>query len=613
MLTMSYNAATKSLVCAFSGHMDSANCDEAAQQLTAKIAELAPAGGGKVHAVAPGLKIAFDLQAVEYVSSVFLRVVLATAKRVEKGAFAITKCQTAVRDLLKTAGMEQWLAQDEGIESLMRETRVFPPPAEFAAAARVKSLEEYRALHAASVADPETFWAGRARELVQWMRPFDKTLEWTPPNAKWFLGGQLNVSANCLDKHLATDVADKPAIVWEGERALEGLPGESRTLTYRQLHREVCRFANVLRSLGAGKGSRVLIYLPMVPEAAVAMLACARVGAIHSVVFGGFSSSAVAERAKDCGAKIIVTADGGFRRGAVTPLKRNVDDALGLKDENGKLYCAAVEKVVVLRRTGCPVDMRPGRDVWWHDEMVQALEDCPAEVMDSEDTLFILYTSGSTGKPKGIYHSSAGYLLGAALSFQMVFDIKPSDVYWCTADVGWITGHTYVVYGPLASGATVLIYEGAPNYPDNSRFWNIVERHKVTIFYTAPTAIRSFMQWGNQWIEKHDLSSLRLLGTVGEPINPQAWIWYHDTIGRGRLPIVDTWWQTETGSIMIAPLPGATPLKPGSATLPFFGIQAEVVDDKGEAVAPGMGERLVIRKPWPSMLRGVWGDPQRFE
>ncbi|MEW6160866.1 MAG: acetate--CoA ligase, partial [Verrucomicrobiota bacterium] len=440
-----------------------------------------------------------------------------------------------------------------------------------------------------------------------------RVLVWKVPFAKWFVGGQLNVSYNCLDRHLNTPTANKAALVWEGEPAGPGKPGEERTLTYKQLHREVCLFANILKRNGIRKGDRVIIYLPMVPEAAIAMLACARIGAVHSVVFGGFSAQSVADRIHDSQAKMVITADGGFRRGAIVQLKKNVDDALTIKDAEGQLLAKTIEKVIVLRRAGNEVHIEEGRDVWWHRELEYVTPDCPAEKLDSEAPLFILYTSGSTGKPKGILHTTGGYLLGAKLTHKYVFDIKETDVYWCTADVGWVTGHSYVVYGPLANGATSLMYEGAPNFPEPDRFWRIVAKYGVTIMYTAPTAIRAFMKWGIEWPKKHDLSSLRLLGTVGEPINPEAWIWYHEIIGGKRCPIVDTWWQTETGGIMITPLPGATPTKPGSATLPFFGILPEVVDDKGRPVPRNTGGKLVIRKPWPSMLRGIWGDPQRYK
>lgn len=495
----------------------------------------------------------------------------------------------------------------------MHEERVFPPSPEFSAKAHIKSLAEYKKLHKESINDTEGFWGRMAEKELVWFKPWKTVLQWKAPNAKWFVGGKLNATVNCLDRHLETEVANRAAIIWEGEPAAPGKPGEERTLTYRQLHREVCLFANVLKRNGVGKGDRVIIYLPMVPEAAIAMLACARIGAIHSVVFGGFSAQSVADRIQDCGAKLVITADAGFRRGAVVPLKKNVDEALTLKDASGASLTKTIERVIVLKRAGNEVHVEEGRDVWWHRELEYVDANCPPEKMDSEDTLFILYTSGSTGKPKGIFHSTAGYLLGAKLTSRYVFDLKPTDVYWCTADIGWVTGHSYVVYGPLANGATSLMYEGAPNFPEPDRFWRIIEKYAVSVFYTAPTAIRAFMKWGTEFPKKHNLQSLRLLGSVGEPINPEAWMWYHEHIGGKRCPIVDTWWQTETGGIMITPLPGVTPTKPGSATLPFFGIQPEVVDDQGNAVPPNTGGKLVIRKPWPSMLRGVWGDPQRFK
>jgi acetyl-CoA synthetase len=499
------------------------------------------------------------------------------------------------------------------IESVLHENRLFRPSKDFAKQARIKSLAEYRKLYKESVVSPEKFWGKRAKEELAWFKPWKKVLEWKEPFAKWFVGGQLNVSHNCLDRHLGTAVANKAALIWEGEPATPGKPGEERTLTYKQLHREVCLFANVLKRNGAKKGDRVLIYLPMVPEAAIVMLACARIGAVHSVVFGGFSAQSVADRIQDSQAKLVITADGGFRRGAVVPLKQNVDEALTLKDGKGDLLAKYVEKVIVLRRANNEVHIEEGRDVWWHRELEYVNADCPAEKMDSEAPLFILYTSGSTGKPKGILHTTAGYLLYAKLTAKYVFDLRDDDVYWCTADIGWVTGHSYVVYGMLANGATSLMYEGAPNFPEPDRFWRIVEKYGVTILYTAPTAIRAFMKWGVEWPKKHDLSSLRLLGTVGEPINPEAWIWYNETIGGKRCPIVDTWWQTETGGMLITPLPGATPTKPGSATLPFFGVVPEVVDDYGKPVPRNSGGKLVIRKPWPAMLRGLWGDPERYK
>ena len=483
------------------------------------------------------------------------------------------------------------------IDSLLKEKRVFAPPAEFSNRAHIKSLDEYRKLYDRSIQDPEGFWAEQAESLV-WQQRWTQVLDWKAPFAQWFVGGKINLSENCLDRHAASWRRNKAALIWEGE------PGDIRVLTYGQLLHEVCRFANVLKSLGVAKGDRVGIYMPMVPEAAVAMLACARLGAVHSVVFGGFSAEAVRDRMNDAEAKLIVTADGGFRRGGVVALKKNVDAA-----------CEAipsVRNVVVVRRTGEAVAMKDGRDVWYHDAMKTVSAACPAEPLDSEHPLFILYTSGTTGKPKGVQHSTAGYLLQSALTTKLVFDLKEEDTYFCTADVGWVTGHSYVVYGPLANGATSLMYEGAPNFPKPDRLWDIIERHRVTVFYTAPTAIRSFVRQGDDWPKAHDMSSLRLLGTVGEPINPEAWIWYHKVIGGERCPIVDTWWQTETGAAMITPLPGATPTKPGSGTLPFFGILPEVVNKDGVKVPANEGGLLVIRKPWPGMLRTVFRDPDRY-
>jgi len=501
----------------------------------------------------------------------------------------------------------------QNITSYLQEERVFKPSKEFSAKAHIKSLAHYKKLWNESVNRPDKFWGRVGKQELMWSKPFKKVLQWKEPFAKWFVGGKLNVSVNCLDKWLGTPTANKAALIWEGEPASDGEPGEERVLTYKQLHREVCRFANVLKRNGVGKGDRVLIYLPMVPEAAIAMLACTRIGAVHSVVFGGFSAQSVADRIQDSGAKVVITADGGYRRGAVVPLKKNVDDALNLKDASGNSFTSTIEKVIVLRRCGNEVHFAEGRDVWWHRELDYVDANCPPAQMDSEAPLFILYTSGSTGKPKGILHTTAGYLLGVKLSHKLVFDIRDEDVFWCTADVGWVTGHSYIVYGPMANGATALMYEGAPNWPEPDRFWRIIEKYGVTILYTAPTAIRAFMKWGDEWPKKHNLKSLRLLGTVGEPINPEAWMWYHEHIGGKRCPIVDTWWQTETGCIMITPLPGAIPTKPGTATLPFFGIHAEVVDNEGNPVPKGSGGKLVIRKPWPSMLRGLWGDPQRYK
>ncbi|MEW6356533.1 MAG: acetate--CoA ligase [Planctomycetota bacterium] len=607
MIEFVYDSSKESLVCAFPARMDSPECSEAFDLIFAKLSELS---GPKP---SPSFKVVFDLAKTDYASSSFLRIVVMTAKKIAKGNFSVANSKPFIRDLFRTAGLEQWLAQGGDIETVTEEDgRVFPPPPAFAREAHIGSMEEYKKQHRASLADPAAFWGNLANEHIEWVAPWKTVCEWELPYAKWFVGGKLNVSYNCLDKHLNTPRANKAAIIWEGEAGTAAYPAE-RVLTYRQLHREVCLFANVLRRNGVTKGDRVILYLPMVPEAAVAMHACARLGAIHSVVFGGFSAQSVAERVKDCGAKLVVTADGSYRRGAIVQLKQNVDEALEIKGADGRPLCASVQKVIVLRRASNEVYMEPGRDVWWHEETAHVNADCPPEPVDSEHVLFILYTSGSTGKPKGVFHSTAGYLLGAKLTHHYVFDIKETDVFWCTADIGWITGHSYVVYGPLANGSTVLMYEGAPNFPDPARFWRIIEKYGVTIFYTAPTAIRAFMKWGDKWPQKHDISSLRLLGTVGEPINPQAWIWYNEVIGKGRCPIVDTWWQTETGSIMISPLPGAVPTKPGSASVPFFGVKPEVVDDKNQPVGANAGGTLVVRHPWPSMLRGVWGDPDRYK
>jgi len=503
-------------------------------------------------------------------------------------------------------------AKASNLSSQLQENRVFKPAPEFSRRAHVTSMAAYRKAWTESVQHPERYWAKAANAELVWMKPFKTVLQWKEPFAKWFVGGQLNVSANCLDKWLGTATANKAALIWEGEPAADGRPGEERVFTYQQLHREVCRAANVLKRHGLRKGDRVILYLPMIPEAAIAMLACARIGAIHSVVFGGFSAQSVADRIQDCGAKMVITSDGGFRRGAIVPLKRNVDEALTLKDASGESLTKTVTSVLVVRRTGHEVHVEEGRDFWWHGEMEYVDSKCAPAKLDSEAPLFILYTSGSTGKPKGILHTTAGYLLGAKMTHKLVFDVREDDVYWCTADVGWVTGHSYIVYGPLANGTTCVMYEGAPNWPEPDRFWKIIEKYRVTILYTAPTAIRAFMKWGDDWVRKHDLGSLRLLGSVGEPINPEAWMWYYTVVGGKRCPIVDTWWQTETGAIMISPLPGATPVKPGTATLPFFGIQPEVVDDAGNAVPKGTSGKLVVRKPWPSMLRGIWGDPARY-
>lgn len=483
------------------------------------------------------------------------------------------------------------------IESHLHERRKFKPSREFSKQARIGSMAEYRRLYEESIKRPDRFWAREAKEL-RWMKPWKSVLQWKAPYAKWFTGGQLNVSDNCLDRHLEGPRRNKAALIWEGE------PGEKRTLTYQQLHREVCLFANILKRNGVKKGDRVLIYMPMIPEAVVAMLGCARIGAVHSVVFGGFSADSIRDRLADSGARVIVTADGGYRRGQVVTLKQNVDHAI----EGNK----HIRRVIVFRRANNQIHIEPKRDVWWHRELEYVKADCPPEPVDSEHPLYILYTSGSTGKPKGILHTTGGYLVMTHATSKYVFDLREEDIYWCTADVGWVTGHSYLAYGPLACGATCVMYEGAPNWPEPDRFWQIVAEYGVTILYTAPTAIRAFTKWGRQWPQKHDLSSLRLLGTVGEPINPEAWMWYHDVIGGGRCPIVDTWWQTETGAHMITPFPGATPTKPGTATLPFFGVDAAIVDDDGKEVGPNEGGKLVIRKPWPSMLRTIYGDKTRF-
>jgi acetyl-CoA synthetase len=484
------------------------------------------------------------------------------------------------------------------IESVLSESRVFPPSNEFSAHAYVKSFEEYEKLYNDAAADPEAFWAKQADEL-HWFKKWDKTLEWNEPFAKWFVGGKINVAYNCLDRHLETWRKNKAAFVWEGE------PGEVRTLTYLQLHRQVCKFSNVLKKLGVNKGDRVALYMPLVPELAIAMLACARIGATHTVIFGGFSADAIRDRVNDGQVKVIITADGGYRRGHEIKLKAIVDEAAA--------QCPSVSSIVVFKRTGSDIAMTHGRDHWWHEMMETVDANCPAEELDAEHPLYILYTSGTTGKPKGILHTTGGYLTQAAYTTKMVFDLKDEDVYWCTADIGWVTGHSYVVYGPLAIGATVFMYEGAPNYPDFDRFWQLIERHKISIFYTAPTAIRAFIKWGNQYPLKHDLSSLRLLGTVGEPINPEAWMWYHEIIGKARCPIVDTWWQTETGCIMISPLPGATPTVPGTATLPLPGVIVDIVTKAGVPVGDNEGGYLVIKHPWPSMLRTLWGDDERYK
>ncbi len=490
----------------------------------------------------------------------------------------------------------------QDLESTLREDRIFPPPPEFAAKAHIKSLEEYETLYARSIADPEAFWAEAATEL-HWFEKWTKVLDWQLPVAKWFVGGKINLSYNCVDRHALGSRANKAAIIWEGE------PGEIKKLTYAELHAQVQKFANALKSLGIKKSDRVAIYMGMTPELTIALLACARIGAIHSVIFGGFAAHAIADRVNDSQCVAILTQDSSYRRGNEVPLKKTVDEALK--------STPSVKHVVVLKRSGSSIEMEEGRDHWWHDLIAKADPVCEAEPLDSEDPLYILYTSGTTGKPKGLVHTTGGYAVQTYLTSKYVFDLgnpnHEDDVYWCTANIGWVTGHSYVVYGPLQNGATILMYEGAPNYPDFSRFWKIIDDHQVTIFYTAPTAIRAFIKWGNEHVEKHGLDSLRLLGTVGEPINPESWMWYRERVGQSRCPIVDTWWQTETGSIMIAPIPGAVPAKPGCATRPFFGIEPAVVSRDGHDVPAGQGGLLVIRKPWPSMARTIYGDAERYK
>jgi acetyl-CoA synthetase len=483
------------------------------------------------------------------------------------------------------------------IQSVLIEQRVFAPPSDFSSKAHIKSMADYERLYAEADRDPETFWSNIAREL-DWFEPWSKVLEWDAPWAKWFVGGKLNLSYNCLDRHVTTWRKNKAAIIWEGE------PGEQRTLTYQQLLSEVSKCANVLKSLGVQKGDRVALYMGMTPELAIALLACARIGAPHTVIFGGFSTQALIDRINDAQCKAVITQDGSYRRGVEVKLKPAVDDALP--------QCPTVKTVLVYRRTGTTQHMLPGRDHWWHELMSIASDECPAEALDSEHPLYLLYTSGTTGKPKGILHTTGGYAVGTYITSKWVFDLRDEDIFWCTADIGWVTGHSYVVYGPLQNGATVVMYEGGPTHPQPDRFWEMIDRHKVTVFYTAPTAIRAFMRLGEQWPARHSMKTLRLLGSVGEPINPEAWMWYRSYVGHDRCPIVDTWWQTETGAIMISPIPGATPTKPGSCTRPLPGIKVEVVTREGTPVPAGSGGYLVIRKPWPSMLRTIYNDPERF-
>ena len=485
------------------------------------------------------------------------------------------------------------------IDNVMQENRLFPPSEEFASKAGISSLEQYQEIYDRAKDDPEGFWDEIGKNELHWFEPYTKVLEGETSNVKWYVGGKTNISYNCLDAQIDAGKGDRDAIIWEGE------PGDQRTLTYSQLHLEVCKFANALKGLGVGTGDVVSIYMPMTPELAIAMLACTRIGAIHSVIFAGFSADAIADRNNDASAKIQLTSDGLWRRGKCLPLKETVDKALEKSP--------TVEQCVVLRRCENDCQMKEGRDHWWHELVEAAPDDCPATPLDSETSSFILYTSGSTGKPKGIRHTTAGYNIWTKKTFQWVFDHREDDIFWCTADCGWITGHSYITYGPLSNGATILMYEGAPNHPAENRFWELVEKYKVTVLYTAPTAIRAFVKWGDEHIDKHDLSSLRLLGTVGEGINPETWIWYHEKIGNSKCPIVDTWWQTETGGIMMSPIPGAIATKPGSCTKPLPGVVPVIVDETLQPVGPNQGGMLCIAKPWPGMLRGIWGDEKRFE
>lgn len=490
------------------------------------------------------------------------------------------------------------------ITSTLNERRKFNPPAAFSKQAHIKSLAQYKKVYQESIKKPEAFWGKVAKDL-HWFKPWKKVLQWKAPDAKWFLGAKTNLSYNCVDRHAQGPRKNKVAFIWEGEPGDAPHYSKVQNVTYGMLQKEVCRFANVLKSLGVKKGDRIIIYMPMIPEAVYAMLACTRIGAVHSIVFGGFSAEAVKDRVNDSQATLIITADGGYRRGSVIDLKKNVDAAAA--------QCPSIRHVLVCKRSDHGVPMQEGRDLWYHELAANASTECKAEPMDSEDPLFILYTSGSTGKPKGILHTTGGYMVGCYLTTKYIFDIKEDDIFWCTADIGWVTGHSYSVYGALLNGTTTVLYEGAPNYPAPDRFWQLIDKFGVTIFYTAPTAIRAFIKWGDEHVLKYSLKSLRLLGTVGEPINPEAWMWYHTMIGKKRCPIVDTWWQTETGSIMVSPLPGATPTKPGTATLPFFGVDVAVVNKEGKEVPANVGGLLVIRKPWPSMLRGIYGDPERYK
>jgi len=511
---------------------------------------------------------------------------------------AASSCHREKKIKTKDSGESKMTTETSGnIENVLHETRTFPPTAEFQQNANISSEEQYNKMWNQAKEDPAGFW-GEMAENLHWFKKYDSVMEGEMPETKWFVGGKMNASYQCLDRHLDSWRKNKAAIVWEGE------PGDTRVLRYQDLHREVCKFANVLKNLGVRTGDRVTLYMPMIPELAIAMLACARLGAVHSIIFGGFSAEAISERNNDAQAKLVVTSDGAWRRGKSLPLKKAVDESLEKSP--------TIEKVIVVKRTGEPIAMKPDRDYWWHELMLNSSEEFDAVELDSEHPLFILYTSGSTGKPKGVLHTTAGYMLGTTMTSRWVFDLKEDDTYWCTADIGWITGHSYIVYGPLSNGATTMMYEGAPNWPDEGRFWNIIEKYRVNIFYTAPTAIRAFIKWGDKWPEKYDLSSLRLLGTVGEPINPEAWIWYHKTIGKEACPIVDTWWQTETGGIMLSPLPGITATKPGSCAKPLPGVVPDIVSKDGESLPANSGGLLVMKQSWPHMLRTLYGDHERY-
>jgi acetyl-CoA synthetase len=602
MLDFEFSAPSNTLTCSFGKKLDANITNELSSQMKSKIDEII--GKDKK---SDDLKIIFELKNTDYISSLFLRLVVMTAGRVSKNNFQVKNVNQFISDLFKTSGLDQFIELTNAVEKIEK----YYPSKEFSDNANIKSMEEYKDLYNQSLSNPDAFWGKMATENIAWEKKFKNVCKWENPYAKWFTGGKLNASYNCLDKHLDT-IPDKTAIIWEGEPVSPVKPAEVRKITYRELHKEVCRLSNVLKNKGLVKGDRIVIYMPMIPEAVFAMLACARLGIIHSVVFAGFSAQAIAERVSDCQAKMIITADGTYRRGSILNLKKTVDDSLEVKKDDGTIKANSVENVLIYRHALNTVKFVKGRDLWAHDELKGVDSNCKPEYVDSETELFILYTSGSTGKPKGIVHSTAGYLLHAKLTHKYIFDIKDNDIFWCTADIGWITGHTYIVYGPLANGTTVFMYEGAPNYPNPGRFWKMIEKHSITILYTAPTAIRSFMKWGDNWPKNYDLSSLRLMGSVGEPINPQAWLWYHKHIGNEQCPIVDTWWQTETGGIMISSIPGAIPNKPGSASLPFFGVEPEVINSNGEKQSVNALGTFIIRRPWPGILKGLWNDSDRY-